>query len=232
MRVGVVGAGGRMGRQVCLAVAGHTDLELVAAVDPVYAGKELATVVGPEGGALTVAGELEALGEGRHPGGGGLHPDRGSPPDSGLLRRCRHPRRGRDHRVLRGGPRCAGTPFRRSGPGEPQLHRGRQLRRRRRIDDALRRVGCTLVRRCRNRRAPSREQDRCPVRNGADHGPSHGRCPGVGGIGPVPPRRDPRTPWSPEHAGPTVPVGCASTRCVCPAWSPTRRSSWDRRARP
>ncbi len=62
MRVGVVGAGGRMGRQVCLAVAAHTDLELVAAVDPVYAGQQLATVVGPEGGALTMAGELDALG--------------------------------------------------------------------------------------------------------------------------------------------------------------------------
>ncbi|HUC05155.1 MAG TPA: 4-hydroxy-tetrahydrodipicolinate reductase [Acidimicrobiales bacterium] len=37
-RVGVVGAGGRMGREVCRAVAEADDLELVAAVDPGHAG--------------------------------------------------------------------------------------------------------------------------------------------------------------------------------------------------
>jgi 4-hydroxy-tetrahydrodipicolinate reductase len=38
VRVGVVGAGGRMGQEVCRAVAEAPDLELVAAVDPVHAG--------------------------------------------------------------------------------------------------------------------------------------------------------------------------------------------------
>jgi 4-hydroxy-tetrahydrodipicolinate reductase len=37
-KVGVVGAGGRMGREVCLAVASAPDLELVAAVDPGHDG--------------------------------------------------------------------------------------------------------------------------------------------------------------------------------------------------
>lgn len=41
MRVGVFGAGGRMGRQVCQAVAEDPDLELVAAVDPALAGIDL-----------------------------------------------------------------------------------------------------------------------------------------------------------------------------------------------
>jgi len=53
MRVGVVGAGGRMGRAVCAAVGAAEDLELVAAVSPRVAGEEIAGVV--------VAGELRAL---------------------------------------------------------------------------------------------------------------------------------------------------------------------------
>jgi 4-hydroxy-tetrahydrodipicolinate reductase len=41
IRVGVVGAAGRMGRTVCEAVVGDPDLELVAAVDPLHAGLDL-----------------------------------------------------------------------------------------------------------------------------------------------------------------------------------------------
>jgi len=37
-RVGVVGAGGRMGQEVCRAVAEQLDMELVAAVDPAHVG--------------------------------------------------------------------------------------------------------------------------------------------------------------------------------------------------
>ena len=54
-KVGVVGAGGRMGREVCLAVAAAPDLELVAAVDPGHDG----TII--EG--LSVVGDIAALGE-------------------------------------------------------------------------------------------------------------------------------------------------------------------------
>lgn len=53
IRVGVVGAGGRMGREVCAAVAEADGLELVAAVDPAAAGERV------EG--VAVAAELRAL---------------------------------------------------------------------------------------------------------------------------------------------------------------------------
>ncbi|MGH9005362.1 MAG: 4-hydroxy-tetrahydrodipicolinate reductase, partial [Acidimicrobiia bacterium] len=53
IRVGVFGAGGRMGATVCRAVAGASDLELVAAVDPPCAGD------GVEG--LTIGDSAEAL---------------------------------------------------------------------------------------------------------------------------------------------------------------------------
>jgi 4-hydroxy-tetrahydrodipicolinate reductase len=60
IRVGVVGAAGRMGAEVCRAVAAADDLELVAAVDPSAAGAPLRDRAGV-GGELTVAGELGAL---------------------------------------------------------------------------------------------------------------------------------------------------------------------------
>jgi 4-hydroxy-tetrahydrodipicolinate reductase len=46
IRVGVFGAGGRMGSTVCEAVAGDPDLELVTAVDPFHAGLDLHQVTG------------------------------------------------------------------------------------------------------------------------------------------------------------------------------------------
>jgi len=46
IRVGVFGAGGRMGATVCRAVAAAPDLELVAAVDPFHAGLDLRQVTG------------------------------------------------------------------------------------------------------------------------------------------------------------------------------------------
>jgi 4-hydroxy-tetrahydrodipicolinate reductase len=46
IRVGVFGAGGRMGSTVCQAVTDDPDLELVAAVDPHYSGLDLRTVTG------------------------------------------------------------------------------------------------------------------------------------------------------------------------------------------
>lgn len=53
IRVGVVGAAGRMGREVCRAIVADPDLELVAAVDPSHAGQVV------EGS--SVAGSLDAL---------------------------------------------------------------------------------------------------------------------------------------------------------------------------
>jgi 4-hydroxy-tetrahydrodipicolinate reductase len=46
LRVGVFGAGGRMGATVCRAVADDPNLELVAAVDPHHAGLDLRQVTG------------------------------------------------------------------------------------------------------------------------------------------------------------------------------------------
>jgi 4-hydroxy-tetrahydrodipicolinate reductase len=55
IRVGVVGAAGRMGREVCRVVNADADLELVTAVDPSHAGQVV------EG--MTLAGSLDALTE-------------------------------------------------------------------------------------------------------------------------------------------------------------------------
>src|SRR4051812_28650373 len=53
IRVGVFGAGGRMGATVCDAVADASDLELVAAVDPFHAGAPVQQ--------LTIAPSAEAF---------------------------------------------------------------------------------------------------------------------------------------------------------------------------
>lgn len=60
IRVGVVGAAGRMGAEVCRAVHGADDLALVAAVDPQAAGRSVSEVAGIDLD-LQVAGELAAL---------------------------------------------------------------------------------------------------------------------------------------------------------------------------
>jgi 4-hydroxy-tetrahydrodipicolinate reductase len=65
IRVGVFGAGGRMGAEVCRAVTAAPDLELVAAVDPVLAGRPLAEVAGLPGSALVISGDPQAIAEGR-----------------------------------------------------------------------------------------------------------------------------------------------------------------------
>jgi len=61
MRVGVLGAGGRMGRQVCQAVADDPELELVAAVDPRLAGIDLRQVAGVDVAGVQVGGDLGDL---------------------------------------------------------------------------------------------------------------------------------------------------------------------------
>lgn len=61
MRVGVVGAGGRMGTEVCRAVAASADLDLTAVVDPAHAGSPLRDLLGSDVGDLTIADRPEAL---------------------------------------------------------------------------------------------------------------------------------------------------------------------------
>jgi 4-hydroxy-tetrahydrodipicolinate reductase len=60
MRVGVVGAGGKVGLEVCRTVLAEPDLELSAAVDPRLDGTDLASLV-PGSPALAVSGDLAAL---------------------------------------------------------------------------------------------------------------------------------------------------------------------------
>jgi 4-hydroxy-tetrahydrodipicolinate reductase len=62
IRVGVFGAGGRMGSTVCSAVSADPDTELVAAVDPHHEGIDLHLVAkGRDLPQLTVAGGAEAF---------------------------------------------------------------------------------------------------------------------------------------------------------------------------
>jgi 4-hydroxy-tetrahydrodipicolinate reductase len=59
IRVGVNGAGGRMGSAVCHALAIDPDLELVATVDPHFAGGTIPA--GEDGTVVTIGGELRAF---------------------------------------------------------------------------------------------------------------------------------------------------------------------------
>ncbi|MHB1137313.1 MAG: 4-hydroxy-tetrahydrodipicolinate reductase [Microthrixaceae bacterium] len=60
IKVGVFGAGGRMGSTVCQAIAADPDLELVTAVDPSYRGIDLRTVTGVDS-ELRISGEAGAF---------------------------------------------------------------------------------------------------------------------------------------------------------------------------
>jgi 4-hydroxy-tetrahydrodipicolinate reductase len=62
IKVGVFGAGGRMGSTVCRAVADDSELELVAAVDPYHAGIDLGDL-GLHGAGLQIASKPDVLRE-------------------------------------------------------------------------------------------------------------------------------------------------------------------------
>ena len=61
MRVGVVGAGGKMGREVCRTILAEPSLELVAAVDPPMAGTDLWVLLAADAPGLEVSGTLDSL---------------------------------------------------------------------------------------------------------------------------------------------------------------------------
>jgi 4-hydroxy-tetrahydrodipicolinate reductase len=61
MRVGVFGAAGRMGAEVCRAVMADPELSLVAAVDPYRAGTDLREVVGIDAPDIVVSGSSDSL---------------------------------------------------------------------------------------------------------------------------------------------------------------------------
>ena len=61
IRVGVLGAAGRMGQQVCRAVEDDPDLALVAAIDPAAGGQQIGALMGrPENG-VRISEEFETL---------------------------------------------------------------------------------------------------------------------------------------------------------------------------
>jgi 4-hydroxy-tetrahydrodipicolinate reductase len=61
IRVGVFGAGGRMGSTVCRAIVADPELQLVAAVDPLHAGIDLRGVTGADLRGLQVSPDVESL---------------------------------------------------------------------------------------------------------------------------------------------------------------------------
>jgi 4-hydroxy-tetrahydrodipicolinate reductase len=65
IRVGVVGATGKMGREVCAAVTAAPDLELVAAVSRSRAGERLGDALGIGGTDVVLADALASLAEAR-----------------------------------------------------------------------------------------------------------------------------------------------------------------------
>lgn len=65
IRVGVFGAGGRMGAMVCRTVAACQAMELVAAVDPHHSGMDVSRVTGAELPGLQIAPGPEAMKQAR-----------------------------------------------------------------------------------------------------------------------------------------------------------------------
>jgi 4-hydroxy-tetrahydrodipicolinate reductase len=63
MRIGVCGAGGRMGRAVCKAVEAEPEFELVCAVDPSYAGGDLRDLVDGISTGLEITADISSLEE-------------------------------------------------------------------------------------------------------------------------------------------------------------------------
>jgi len=59
MRVGVLGAGGRVGQVLCRELLDQADLELAVAVDPRLAGIDLGQVIGRPAGGIVIVGDLE-----------------------------------------------------------------------------------------------------------------------------------------------------------------------------
>ncbi len=61
IRVGVFGAGGRMGSTVCRAVVGDPELRLVAAVDPFHAGIDVRSVTGADLPGMQISPDADSL---------------------------------------------------------------------------------------------------------------------------------------------------------------------------
>ena len=215
IRVGVLGAAGRMGREVCRAVAAADDLELVAAVDPNNAGLEA------EG--LLVSATVEHLAD------VDVAVDFTLP--STVMPNVRWCLRNGVHAVVgTTGLTPADLEELRAAAdgGHGQLLRRAELRARRRAAAAVRGRGGPVLRRGRGDRAASRREGRRAQRHGDRHGPRDRRRP-RGRRGPHPRRSgSTRARVAPRW------TACGCTRCACRDWSPTKRccsEAPDRRCR-
>jgi 4-hydroxy-tetrahydrodipicolinate reductase len=61
IRVGVIGAAGKMGQMVCRAVFGDPDLVLVAAIDRAHAGEQIGALIGASKVKVEISDELDTL---------------------------------------------------------------------------------------------------------------------------------------------------------------------------
>ena len=61
IRVGVLGAAGRMGQLVCRAIADDSDLALVAAIDPAGGGQPVGSLIGHPENDVTISDELDTV---------------------------------------------------------------------------------------------------------------------------------------------------------------------------
>ena len=204
IRVGVLGAAGRMGREICRAVAAADDLELVAAVDPNNAGLEA------EG--LLVSATVEHLAD------VDVAVDFTLP--STVMPNVRWCLRNGVHAVVgTTGLTPADLEELRAAAdgGHGQLLRRAELRARRRAAAAVRGRGGPVLRRGRGDRAASRR--RRPTRPAARRSRRPARSPPPArAIGPRP-RRSGSTR---ERVAPRW-TACGCTRCACRDWSPTKR---------
>ena len=160
MRVGVFGAGGRMGREVCRAVADDPELELVAAVDPAWPGSTCAR----SPASTRPASRWRATSRTSSAPGAEVAVDF-TVADAAV----EHMRWCAAHGVhaVVGTTGIGADVARRAASAVRalggQLRDRRQLRHRRRAHDALRRAGRAVHGRRRDHRAPPRRQARRPV---------------------------------------------------------------------
>ena len=195
-KVGVLGARGRMGREVVRAVNDAPDLR----------GRRR----GRPGGRARRADRVRR--------GGRLHPPRRGHGEPALVRRAR-PGRGGRHVGVRRGPAGRGARLAGRSPGRARPRRA-ELLRRRHLDDAVRRAGRPVLRLRRGDRTAPRRQGRRPVGHGAAHRVDDRRGPGRGRPG----RAAGRHRVGPAGRARRRPsTTCTSTRCGWRAWWRTRR---------
>ena len=221
-KVGVVGAGGRMGQEVCRAVSEAPDMELVAAVDPGHVGRGR---LRPQ----AIVGEVNALADLGAEVVVDFTDRRGGAPQRAALRTAGHPRRHRDERAVRGRPgrRAAHAS---SGSGANV------------VVVANFAIGAVLLMHfCRiaaphmdgvevielhhdaKRDAPSGTAMHTAAVIAAARRAAGSRAAAA--------RPDHRPRAGRGARAPRPPTACTCTRCACPAWWRTRRSSSARRAR-